>query len=192
MNQEKVSFYFRKLMEEGLGLDLQDPNLEGTPERIGKMYVRELFQNIGKEPEENFSVFPNSHNYDQMIVVDNIHFRSTCSHHFLTFRGKADLVYIPDKKLIGLSKPSRIINFYSNKPQLQEALTHEVLNYFVKAAEPKGAMIILRAVHSCVSDRGSYQYDDSGMTTSAIYGVFRDHLDSKLEALSLIQLSRNR
>lgn len=192
MDQAKVSFYFKKLMEEGLGLDLSDPNLKGTPERMAKMYVQELFQNYKKEPEEIFSTFPNDHNYDQMIVIDNLHFRSICSHHFLTFRGKADLVYVPDKKLIGLSKPGRIIDFYSNRPQLQEAFTHEVLNYFIKVAEPKAVMLVMRAVHSCVSDRGAYQYDDSGMTTSAISQKFKDNPASKMEALALIQLSRSR
>jgi GTP cyclohydrolase I len=112
-----------------LGLDLTDPNLTGTPSRIIKMLQTELLCNIGKRPGPNIiRSFPNDKKYDEIVLLDNIPFVSMCSHHFLPFPGLAWFAYVPDKQLIGASKPSRILDFFAAKPQLQENLASEVVD----------------------------------------------------------------
>lgn len=189
MNQKKIELGVEMMLKEGLGLDMTDPNLKDTPKRVGKMYATELLHNVNEEyPEEAFSKFPNSHNYSQIILMDNIHFVSTCSHHLLPFVGVGFFAYIADQYLAGASKMARLIEHYGARPQLQENLCHEVINRFVDVMKPKGAMIVLRAIHGCMSCRGVKQYANSGMTTSAIYGCFEDPA-CRAEAMGLIQLS---
>jgi GTP cyclohydrolase I len=189
MKQDVVELNFHRLMDEGLGLDMKDPNLVDTPRRVAKMFAQELFHNVGEEfPEEDFRLFPNDKNYSQIIMVDNIHFVSTCSHHFVPFVGKAWFLYIPDQHLVGVSKLPRLVEHYSARPQLQEGLCHEVMNRFIDVVKPKGAMIVMRAIHGCMSNRGVRQYDNCGMTSSAISGAFNDPA-TREEAMNLIQLS---
>jgi len=189
MDQELIEAHLREIITKGLGLDLSDPNLKETPHRIAKMYCEEFFTSIGKEGFDNLKTFPNSKGYDQAILMDRIHFVSMCSHHFLPFVGLAWLVYVPDKTLVGASKPSRLINYYGAKPQLQEDICHEVINDFEKEVKPKGTMVVMRGIHGCMSYRGAKQYGGSGLTTSAVSGIFRDNPASRSEAMDLIKLS---
>jgi len=189
MNQTVIEEHFRKIMIEGLGFDLTDPNLIDTPKRIAKMYCNEWFKGVDTEFND-FKSFPNTENYEQILCFDNIHFSSICSHHFLPFTGYAWLLYIPHKTLIGASKPSRLIAHYSARPQLQENLTHQILNQFVNKIKPQGAMVVMRALHECMRCRGTRQTNNAGMTTSALFGVFFDP-PVKAEALELIKLSRS-
>lgn len=189
MDLHLVEEYMHKILSEGLGLNMLDPNLIDTPKRIAKMYCRELFHNVGEEfPESKFRSFPNEKNYSQIVMVDNIHFTSMCSHHFMPFTGKAWFLYIPDEKLVGVSKIPRIVEHYAARPQLQENLCHEIMNRFVEVIKPKGVMLVMRAIHGCMSCRGVRQYANSGMTSSAIYGVFNDAAVRE-EAMNLIQMS---
>jgi len=178
---------FLRIMTEGLGLDVQDPNLSGTPERIEKMY-KEFFRNVGK-PFEGLTVFPNEEGYDQLILLDKIHFTSTCSHHFLPFSGYAWFAYIPNDLLLGASKPARVIEHFATRPQLQENLCHDVVNHIEYKLKPKGIMLVMRAIHGCMSCRGVNQYHGAGMITSAITGVFKESKSAKDEVLDLIKLS---
>lgn len=187
-NKEKVEHYFRLLMTEGLGLNLLDPNLKGTPERVARMYCEELFPNCFTDFGEATS-FPNEKKYDQTIVLDNIWFASVCSHHFLPFTGKLWTAYIPGELLVGASKPARITAHYAARPQLQENLIHEVLNKFVEEVQPRAAMIYARAIHGCMKCRGVRQYAGSGMGGCAIYGLYHTDPSAKSEALQLIQMS---
>jgi GTP cyclohydrolase I len=187
MDQLKVQIYFGKLMEEGLGFDLSDPNLIDTPKRIAKMYCTEWFKGINSEFSD-FKSFPNSEHYKQIICFDKIHFSSICSHHFLPFVGYAWLLYIPDAYLVGASKPSRLIAHYSSRPQLQENLTHQILNRFAEKIKPVGAMVVMRALHECMICRGAKQTNGAGMITDALYGCFFEP-DVKAEGLELIKLS---
>src|SRR5574337_83306 len=119
-------------------------------------------------------------------MIDNIHFTSVCSHHFLPFTGKAWFLYIPNEHdLIGASKMPRLVAHYAARPQLQENLCHEVLNRFVEVMQPKGAMLVMRAVHGCMSCRGVRQYNGTGMTSSAIYGSFTQE-STRSEGMALI------
>lgn len=189
MDQKLTELYLTKVLTEGLGLDLTDPNLKDTPKRISKMFIQEMFHNTNEEfPEESFSKFPNEHCYDQIILMDHIHFTSMCSHHFLPFEGLGFFAYIPNDYLVGASKMARLIEHYGARPQLQENLCHEVLNRFVDVIQPKGAMLVLRALHGCMSSRGVKQYANAGMTTSAIHGCLIGQ-EGREEVMNLIQLS---
>jgi GTP cyclohydrolase I len=192
MNERAVKAVRNMLIS--LGCDLNDPNLKDTPERITKMYEKEFLANNcteGCDPlPKLIKTFPNNHNFDEIIHLDNIPFTSICSHHWLPFSGLAHLLYMPDKSLIGASKPARIIDFFCRKPQLQENLGIEIVNAFEKFVKPKGVMLYMRGIHSCMSCRGVKTGMNAGMTTSITRGLFRTNPDVKMEALQLIQLSK--
>jgi len=187
MNQERVAHFFKRLMVEGLGFKLSDPNLTETPERVAKMYCQEWFSGIDSEFDD-FKSFPNSEGYKQIIAFDKIHFSSVCSHHFLPFTGYAWLLYIPKKTLVGASKPARLVTHYASRPQLQENLTHQVLNRFTEKIAPEGAMVVMRALHECMICRGAKQTNGAGMITDALSGCFFQP-DVKSEGLELIKIS---
>ena len=187
MNQEKVAYFFKRLLVEGLGFKLSDPNLTDTPERVAKMYCQEWFKGTSSEFSD-FKSFPNTESYKQIICFDKIHFSSVCSHHFLPFTGYAWVLYIPKSLLVGASKPSRLVEHYSSRPQLQENLTHQVLNRFAEVIKPAGAMVVMRALHECMMCRGAKQTNGAGMITDALNGCFREP-DVKAEGLELIKLS---
>ena len=172
-------------LQEVLGLDLTDANLNGTPDRIARMWANEFCKNIDREFED-YSSFPNTYNYDSIIVSDTIEFVSMCSHHFLPFYGKGWVAYMPNERLVGLSKMSRAIQHYAARPQLQENLCHQVLNNFNTYVKPKGCMVILKAVHGCIACRGAMQPNQK-MITSAVSGVAKE-LSFKSEVFSLINL----
>jgi GTP cyclohydrolase IA len=178
---------FHRILSEGLGFDMTDPNLEDTPQRISKMY-KDIFRNVGKE-FGSITTFPNSEGYNQIILMDNIHFSSTCSHHFVPFYGIAWVAYIPNKLLIGASKPARIIEHYAARPQLQERLTQQVADFIYEKLKPIALIVLMRATHTCMSCRGAKQYAGAGMTTSSIKGVFETNALSRGEALDLIKMS---
>jgi len=188
MDISTVEFHLKRAIQDGLGFDLNDPNLKDTPKRIAKMYCNEFFKNVGKEFTD-FSLFPNSPTYNQIIMSDRIYFTSMCSHHFLPFSGHAWLLYIPNNHLIGLSKMARLIKHYSARPQLQEQLCNDILFSFTEAVKPLGAMLVMKATHCCMSCRGVYQYNGAGMVTSQISGCFLEFPEVKQEGLELIKLS---
>jgi len=182
-----VKDMFSQLMTEGLGFDLNDSNLSGTPARVARMYCDEFFKNVGIEFTD-YKSFPNDHNYKEIIVFPPISFISTCSHHFLPFYGTAYVAYIPSYSLIGASKPARLVQHYAARPQLQENLCKEVIGAFNKNIKPDGCMVVMKAVHMCMISRGVKQPDNGGMVTSAIRGRFK--IDSvKQEALKLMGLT---
>jgi GTP cyclohydrolase I len=187
MNPAAIEKHFKKLMEEGMQVDLSNPNLSGTPERVARMY-QEFLKGEGSD-FEGLTVFPNSENYDQIILLDNIHFVSSCSHHLLPFFGLAWLAYIPDKFLMGASKPARVIKHYGSRLQLQENLSQQVADYIQKELKPKALLLVMRATHTCMSCRGAEQYAGAGMVTSSIKGLFKSEKISKDEALDLIKIS---
>ena len=192
MNIKKAEELFKQAMEQGLGLDLSDPNLVDTPKRFAKMIATEFMASTSMDKKELAGIvksFPNEKKFDEIIMLDNIPFVSTCSHHLLPFPGLAWLLYVPDKKLMGASKAARIINFFSKKLQLQENLSTEIITAVMEHIEPKGAMLVMRAVHGCMSCRGVKTGSGAGMTTSATRGCFRDNIDTRVEALELIKLS---
>lgn len=185
--ESSIATLFAQIIE-ALGLDLNDENLKDTPKRVAKMYCREFFSGVGTE-FDNYKAFPNKHKYNQIILSDLISFTSVCSHHFLPFTGHAWLLYIPDKLLVGYSKMARAVNHYACRPQLQENLCHEVLNSFCSGVKPQGAMVVMRAVHSCSACRGVKQNNGSGMMTSAVRGVFLKDPYLEQKGYDLIKIS---
>lgn len=189
MDQKRAEEFIHSLMIEGLGLDLSDPNLCETPERIARMLCSELLQSVDEEPTDLTKSFPNDKGYDEIVMLDNIPFTSLCSHHFLPFPGLAWFLYIPNRNLLGASKPARVIDFFSKKPQLQENLASEIIRYIEEDVKPIGCMLVMRAVHGCMSCRGVKTGHNSGMVTSITRGAFREKEATRNEGLSLIQLS---
>jgi GTP cyclohydrolase I len=153
-----------------LGLDRSDPNLIGTPERVAKMYL-ELFSGITEGAEPTVTFFPNDEHYTSMVMEKDIPFYSLCAHHFVPFYGHAHIAYVPNDKIVGLSKMPRILEFYARRPQLQERLTEQVATFLAQKLDPQGVMVVVEARHLCVEMRGVKK--PGAMTvTSAIRGIF--------------------
>ena len=122
---KNIQKYFRKIIEE-LGLNLKDDSIIGTPYRVAKMYVKEIFYGLNPDNKPKISLFKNKYNYNKMLIQKNINLNSTCEHHFLPIVGKAHISYISSGKVIGLSKLNRIVKFFSQRPQVQERLTTQI------------------------------------------------------------------
>jgi GTP cyclohydrolase I len=153
-----------------LGLDRSDPNLTETPDRVAKMYL-ELFRGLDEGAEPKVTLFPNDEHYTAMVIEKDIPFYSMCSHHLIPFYGHAHMAYIPNDKIIGLSKMPRIVDFYAHRPQLQERLTEQVARFLNEKLTPQGVMVVVEARHLCVEMRGIKK--PGAMTvTSAIRGIF--------------------
>src|SRR3990167_8404146 len=167
-----------------LGLNLKDEHLKDTPSRITKMYL-ELFSGLDSRNEPKFTVFKNP-NYDQMIIIEG-EFKSLCSHHFMPFIGKFWFGYIPNKKVCGLSKVPRVVEYFSKRPQVQERLTEEIVSYLNGKLNQKGCMLVMKAKHYCAIMRGVEQGEENAnTTTSAIRGIFKKK-EAREEFLNLIQ-----
>ena len=158
---------FKKIMIE-LGLDLNDDSLAGTPKRVAKMYVKEIFSGLNNKNKPKISLFDNHFEYNKILLQKNIELTSTCEHHFLPFTGKAHIGYIANDKIIGLSKLNRIVNFFSKKPQVQEKLTKEIFIELRNILQTDSVIVYIHANHSCVSCRGIK--DNSSSTVSMEYG----------------------
>ncbi len=153
-----------------LGLDRTDANLAETPERVAKMYL-ELFRGLEDGAEPKVTLFPNDEKYAAMVIEKDIPFYSMCSHHLIPFYGHAHLAYIPNDKIIGLSKMPRIVDFYAQRPQLQERLTEQVAGFLEEKLSPQGVMVVFEARHLCVEMRG-VKKPGAQTVTSAIRGIF--------------------
>ena len=153
-----------------LGLDASDPNLVETPERVARMYL-EMFSGLAEGAEPDITFFPNDERYKAMVIEKDIPFYSLCSHHFVPFYGHAHLAYIPNEKIVGLSKMPRILEFYARRPQLQERLTEQVAGFLADKLNPQGVMVVIEARHLCVEMRGVKKCG-ARTVTSAIRGIF--------------------
>jgi GTP cyclohydrolase I len=169
---EAIEYHFKCIMEE-LGLDLRDDSLSGTPYRVAKMYVKEMFSGLNPMNKPTLSVFDNKYEYNKMLVESNITFNSACEHHFLPIVGKAHIGYMSSGKVIGLSKMNRIVEYYARRPQVQERMTRQIFNELVNALYTKNVIVLVVAEHLCVSSRGVN--DKSSMTSTIEYGgAFED------------------
>ncbi len=150
---DKIAHHFREIMET-LGLDLTDDSLSGTPHRVAKMYVKEVFSGLDPKNKPKVRLFENKYKYDQMLVEKEITFYSHCEHHFVPIYGKAHVAYFPNGKVIGLSKINRIVQYFSKRPQVQERLTIQVANELKKVLHTEHVAVVMDATHMCVSSRG--------------------------------------
>lgn len=178
---EKITEKFREIMEV-LGLDLSNDSLQKTPERVAKMYVNELFSGLWEENFPKITVIENEMKYDQMIVAKKVAVMSTCEHHFVTIDGFATIGYIPDKKVIGLSKLNRIARFFARRPQVQERLTKQIADCLVTILETENVAVHIVAKHYCLVSRGVE--DTSSVTvTSDLRGDFKTRNETRSEFL---------
>ncbi|MCZ8143694.1 GTP cyclohydrolase I FolE [Flavobacterium sp.] len=162
-----IEHHFEQIME-ALGLDLTDDSLRGTPHRVAKMYVQEIFSGLHPDNKPKISVFDNSYHYDKMLVEANINFNSTCEHHFLPIIGKAHIGYVSNGKVIGLSKLNRIVDYFARRPQVQERMVMQVFNELKAVLDTDDVMVVMEAKHLCVSSRGIK--DETSFTSTFQYG----------------------
>lgn len=171
--KERIAFHFTEIMDT-LGLDLNDDSLKGTPERVAKMYIEEIFSGLDPKNKPKIALFENKYQYEQMLVEKNISFYSNCEHHFVPIIGKAHIAYISSGKVIGLSKLNRVVQYFAKRPQVQERLTNQIARELQKVLKTEDVAVIIDAKHLCVSSRGIK--DDTSTTVSAYYGgVFNTH-----------------
>jgi GTP cyclohydrolase I len=168
----------------------ENPEREGlreTPERVARMYS-ELFSGIGKDPRELLQK-KFTQKYDEMVLEKDIVFASMCEHHLLPFMGKAHVAYLPNGKIVGLSKLARVVEVLSRRPQVQERMAEELADLLMRELEPRGVAVILEAEHTCMTTRG-VRKAGSRCLTSAMRGGFKDNPSTRAELMALIYGSR--
>lgn len=165
-----------------LGLDLTDDSLAETPHRIAKMYVHEIFSGLDYNNFPKISVIDNKMSVDEMVKVSDIDLTSTCEHHFITIDGLAQVAYIPESKILGLSKINRIVRFFAQRPQVQERLTQQILVAIQALVETENVAVTIKATHYCVKSRGVMDAN-SETTTTALGGIFKTNPQTRAEFL---------
>jgi GTP cyclohydrolase I len=178
--------HFRAIMET-LGMDLNDDSLRGTPLRVAKMYVKELFQGLNPANMPSMTLFENKFQYNEMLVEKNINFYTNCEHHFVPFFGKAHVAYISSGKVIGLSKLNRLVEYFSKRPQVQERLTMQIGKALQTVLQTQDVAVMMDAKHLCVSSRGVK--DDSSNTITNFFGGKFQEENTKLEFLKYIEMN---
>jgi len=183
MNSEQIE----KLIKELIGQIGEDPSREGlkdTPARVAKSFTK-LYGGYGTNPKEIITVFDNE-GYDEMVIARDIEFYSMCEHHMLPFYGKVHIGYIPDQKIVGLSKMPRMIELYSRRLQNQERLTKQIADTLNEVLKPKGVGVVIQAAHMCMQARG-VEKQHSNMVTSSFTGLFKKNMNTRSEFLNLIK-----
>ncbi|MBO6607551.1 GTP cyclohydrolase I FolE [Psychroserpens sp.] len=165
--KERIAILFEEIMDV-MGLDLTDDSLKGTPQRVAKMYIDEIFSGLNPANKPKVALFDNKYQYNQMLVEKNITFYSNCEHHFVPIIGKAHVAYISSGKVIGLSKLNRIVQYYAKRPQVQERLTNQIAEELKAILDTEDIAVIIDAKHLCVSSRGIK--DDTSATVTTYYG----------------------
>lgn len=169
-----------------LGMDMTDDSLSGTPRRVAKMFVQEIFGGLNPKNLPKLSTFENKYEYGQMLVEKNITLYSTCEHHLLPIVGKAHIAYISKGNVIGLSKMNRIVDYYARRPQVQERLTRQIVQALQSALGTKDVACVIDAKHLCVNSRGIRDVDSSTVTSE--FGGSFNNLEVKQEFLDYIRL----
>ena len=169
---ELIEKHFEEIMHI-LGLDLDDDSLKGTPHRVAKMYVKEIFSGLNPKNKPKIKLFENKYNYDQMLVEKNISFYSNCEHHFVPIVGKVHVGYISNGYVIGLSKIHRIVNYYAKRPQVQERMNVQIANELKESLKTDDIAVIIDAAHLCVSSRGVEDTTSTTVTTQYL-GKFQE------------------
>jgi|TARA_B110000093_G_scaffold132057_1_gene141264 GTP cyclohydrolase I len=174
-DQEKIKIIEKDVLNilQTLGMDLTDDSLKGTPSRVAKMFVNEIFGGLKPENLPKSSTFENKYNYQEMLVEKNITVYSTCEHHLLPIVGKAHVAYFSNGTVIGLSKMNRIVEYFSKRPQVQERLTIQIVRALQEALKTKNVACVIDAKHLCVNSRGIKDIDSSTVTAE-FGGKFKD------------------
>ena len=180
---ELIQNHFQEIMSI-LGLDLEDDSLKGTPYRIAKMYVKEIFAGLNPVNKPDTKLFENKYQYNKMLIEKNITLYSFCEHHFLPIIGKVHVAYFSGGKVIGLSKINRLVQYYGNRPQVQERLTNQIADGMKEALQSEDVAVIIDAEHLCVRSRGIK--DTNASTITASYsGKFQD-VQNQMKFISLV------
>lgn len=183
LKMELIEKHFRHIMEI-MGLDMTDDSLKGTPKRVAKMYIKEVFSGLDPKNKPAIALFDNKYKYNQMLVEKDITVFSNCEHHFVPIYGKAHVAYISSGKVIGLSKLNRIVEYYSKRPQVQERLTVQIANELKQALQTEDVAVVIDAQHMCVQSRGIR--DSGSSTVTAFYGGKFEEEMTKKEFLSYL------
>ncbi|GGK59618.1 GTP cyclohydrolase I FolE [Rufibacter glacialis] len=184
---EGIAHHFREIMQI-LGLDLEDDSLKGTPRRVAKMYVKEIFDGLNPENRPVARLFENKYGYRQMLVERDITLYSSCEHHFVPIIGKAHVAYIPNEHVIGLSKLNRIVQYFGRRPQVQERLTRQIAQELRDVLHSDNVAVLIEADHLCVMSRGVNDVSSSTIT-SEYSGLFEQE-SYRLEFLQAIRNHR--
>ena len=174
LKMKLIEKHFSEIMNI-LGLDLNDDSLKGTPHRVAKMYVKEIFSGLDPKNRPNVKLFENKYNYNEMLVEKNISLFSNCEHHFVPIIGKAHIAYISSGYVIGLSKIHRIVNYFAKRPQVQERMTIQIANELKRILKTEDVAVVIDAEHLCVSSRG-IEDTTSSTVTSQYSGKFKEDI----------------
>ncbi len=166
-----------------VGENSEREGLRDTPRRVARMYA-ELFSGLHDDPARHLKAFF-TERYDEMVVLRDIPFHSICEHHLMPFTGLAHIAYMPDGRVVGISKLARVVETFSHRPQVQERLTTQIAELLMKHLEPKGVAVVLEAQHTCMTIRGARK-PGSMMITSALRGIFKTNLATRTEVMSLL------
>lgn len=183
---ERIGYHISEIMKV-LNLDMKDPNLRDTPRRFARMYL-EIFKGLDEDNEPDVRMFPNEDGFDNMVAMNDISFYSMCAHHLLPFWGRVHVGYIPTAQIVGLSKLVRIVEYYARRPQIQERMTHQIVEFLERKLAPKGSIVVIEARHLCMEMRG-VEKPGAWATTSAVRGAFKDRT-TREEFLELLQRNR--
>lgn len=189
--KEKIEYIEERFTDimKALGLDLSDDSLVETPKRVAKMYVNEIFWGLDYEAFPKCTTVQNKMNYNEMVVERNVNVQSNCEHHFVVIDGLATVAYVPNKKVLGLSKINRIVEYFSKRPQIQERLTEQVFHTLQFILETEDVAVLIDAQHYCVKSRG---VEDTGSSTVTVRlgGGFKSDPSARNEFLSIARMGK--
>ena len=183
---EKIEGHFDQIVST-LGLDLKDDSLTDTPKRVAKMYVNEIFWGLDYDAFPKATVVENKMQYNEMVVEKGVSVQSYCEHHFVNIDGLATVAYVPNKKVLGLSKMNRIVEYFSRRPQIQERLTEQIYHALSFILETENVAVMIDAKHFCVKSRG-VEDTQCSTVTSRLGGSFKAHPEVRAEFLALLKM----
>lgn len=183
---EKIEGHFDQIVST-LGLDLRDDSLTDTPKRVAKMYVNEIFWGLDYDAFPKATVVENKMQYNEMVVEKGVSVQSYCEHHFVNIDGLATVAYVPNKKVLGLSKMNRIVEYFSRRPQIQERLTEQIYHALSFILETENVAVMIDAKHFCVKSRG-VEDTQCSTVTSRLGGSFKAHPEVRAEFLALLKM----
>ena len=183
---DKIENYFDHIVST-LGLDLEDDSLIDTPKRVAKMYVNEIFWGLDYDAFPKATVVENKMQYNEMVVEKGVSVQSYCEHHFVNIDGLATVAYVPNKKVLGLSKMNRIVEYFSRRPQIQERLTEQIYHALSFILETENVAVMIDAKHFCVKSRG-VEDTQCSTVTSRLGGSFKAHPEVRAEFLALLKM----
>ena len=183
---EKIEGHFDQIVST-LGLDLKDDSLTDTPKRVAKMYVNEIFWGLDYDAFPKATVVENKMQYNEMVVEKGVSVQSYCEHHFVNIDGLATVAYVPNKKVLGLSKMNRIVEYFSRRPQIQERLTEQIYHALSFILETENVAVMIDAKHFCVKSRG-VEDTQCSTVTSRLGGSFKAQPEVRAEFLALLKM----